>query len=250
MQHEIVSQDRWIAARKAFLEKEKDLTRARDRLGAELRELPWVRVEKAYVFDTPDGRKSLADLFGTNGQLIIQHFMFSPEWDEGCTGCSFAADHVDAAYRHLRHHDVTYVAVARAPLAKLEAYWKRMGWDIPFASSNGSDFNYDFHVSYRPEELAGGKVIYNFEEIETTKDSISDLPGASFFFKDENGDVYLTYSSFGRGGEEVLSAYMLLDATPKGRNESGPMDWVKRHDEYENRAAASCHGAERQKGAA
>lgn len=253
MENEVVSRERWIAARKSFLAKEKAFTKARDALSAELRALPWTKIEKTYVFDTTEGRKSLADLFGANSQLIVQHFMYPPEWDEGCTGCSFAADHVDAAWQHLKHHDVSYVAVARAPIGKLEAYRNRMGWSFPFASSGGSDFNYDFNVSFKPEELASGKVVYNFEEMETTADSITDLPGASFFYKDEAGDVYLTYSSFGRGGEEVMSSYMLLDATPRGRNENGPnfdlMDWVKRHDEYEDAVAQSCHGAARHKGA-
>lgn len=242
MQHEIATREQWLVARKAYLQKEKELTRLRDRLSAELRALPWMKIEKDYVFETVEGRRTLADLFGTGSQLIVQHFMFPPEWEAGCTGCSFAADHVNAAYQHIRHHDVTYVAVARAPIAKLEAYRKRMGWDFAFVSSAGSDFNYDFNVSFTPEQLAGGSVTYNFEPMETTADSITDLPGASFFFKDEAGDVYLTYSSFGRGGEEVLSAYMLLDATPKGRNESGPMDWVRRHDEYEGAAPVSCCG--------
>jgi predicted dithiol-disulfide oxidoreductase (DUF899 family) len=247
MQHEVVSHDRWITARKALLEKEKDFTRARDALSAELRALPWVKVEKAYVFDTPQGRRTLAELFGENSQLIVQHFMFAPDWEEGCVGCSFAVDHVDAADRHLRHHDVTYVAVARAPLQKLAGYWKRMGWTVCYASSAGSDFNYDFDVSYTPEALASGKVTYNFEEIETNAGSITDLPGASVFIKDGNGDVYLTYSGFGRGGEEVLGAYMLLDITPNGRNETGPnfnlTDWVRRHDQYDANQASCCGNA-------
>jgi predicted dithiol-disulfide oxidoreductase (DUF899 family) len=249
MQHEVVSHERWISARKAFLEKEKEFSRIRDRLTAELRDLPWSKVDKEYVFETPEGRKTLYDLFGGNSQLIVQHFMFAPEWDAGCTGCSFAMDHVNAAYLHLRHHDVSYVAVARAPIGKLEDYRRRMNWEVPFASSAASDFNFDFNVSFTPEQLASGKVTYNFEEMETTNDSIADLPGASVFFKDENGDVFLTYSSFGRGGEEVLSTYMLLDATPRGRNENGPhfnlMDWVHRHDEYGDNStmAARCHDA-------
>lgn len=230
----IVSREEWLQARKALLARERELTRARDELNAERRRLPRVRVEKEYVFDTPDGRKTLADLFDGRSQLIVQHFMFAPDWDAGCVGCSFAADHVDAAWRHLRHHDVAYVAIARAPVEKLAAYWARMGWRFPFASSLGSDFNYDYHVSFTPEELAGGKVYYNFELIET---SMEELPGASVFYRDEAGDVYHTFSDYGRGGEEVLGAYMLLDRTPKGRNETGPnynlMDWVRRHDEYE-----------------
>jgi predicted dithiol-disulfide oxidoreductase (DUF899 family) len=249
MQHEIVSQEHWVAARKALLRKEKELTEMRDKLSAELRALPWVKVEKDYVFETAEGRKSLADLFGGNSQLIVQHFMFAPDWEEGCVGCSFGLDHADAAYQHIRHHDVSFVAVARAPVEKLEAYRRGMGWSVLFASSGGSDFNYDFNVSFTPEQLAGGKVTYNFAEMDVTPDSITDLPGASYFYKDGNGDVYHTYSCFGRGGEEVISAYMLLDATPKGRNETGPnfnlMDWVRRHDEYDDRpkAASSCHDA-------
>ena len=233
MQHRVVSPDEWLAARKALLAKEKELTRARDKLNAERQSLPWVKVEKRYEFDTIDGKKSLADLFGANSQLIVQHFMFGPDWEQGCVGCSFGADHADAAYVHLAHHDVSYVAVARAPIGKLEAYRKRMGWSIPFASSLGSDFNYDFHVSFPPEELAKGKVYYNYE---MTEDGFEELPGASVFFKDANGDIYHTYSVYGRGGEEAMSTYMLLDLTPKGRNETGPnknlTDWVKRHDEY------------------
>ena len=227
--HPVVSRDQWLASRKQLLKKEKELTRARDRLSAERRELPWVKVEKEYVFDTPQGRKTLSDLFEGRSQLIVQHFMFGPDWEQGCVGCSFGADHVDAAWLHLRHHDVTFVAVARAPLAKLESYRKRMGWRFPLVSSLGSDFNFDYHVSFTKDELAKGKVEYNYE---LTEGSMDELPGASVFFKDEAGSIYHTYSNYGRGGEEVLGAYMLLDLTPKGRNESGPMDWVHRHDEY------------------
>lgn len=238
--HKIVSQEKWTAARKKLLAKEKELTRARDKLSAERRKLPWVKVEKDYVFDTPEGKKTLADLFEGRSQLIVQHFMFGPDWDEGCPGCSFEADHVDAAYMHLQHHDVTYVAVARAPLAKLEAYRKRMGWRFKLVSSDGSDFNYDYHVSFTKDDLAKGKVYYNYA---TTDSEMEDLPGGSVFYKDAAGDIYHTYSSYGRGGEEVLGAYMLLDVTPKGRNESGPMDWVRRHDEYEDERAGRSSAA-------
>lgn len=230
MPHKVVSQDDWLVARKALLAKEKALTRARDALNEERRKLPWVKVEKRYVFDTPQGKKTLAELFEGRSQLIVQHFMFGPDWEQGCVGCSFAADHIDGAYQHLKHHDVTYVAVGRAPIEKLEAYRKRMGWRFNFASSYGSDFNHDFHVSFTKDELAKGKVYYNYE---MTSEGFDELPGASVFYKDEKGDVYHTYSSFGRGGEEIIGAYMLLDATPKGRNEKGAMDWVRRHDEYE-----------------
>jgi predicted dithiol-disulfide oxidoreductase (DUF899 family) len=240
-QHRIVSREEWTAARTALLAKEKELTRQRDKLSAERRELPWVKVEKAYVFDTVDGKKTLAELFDGRSQLMVQHFMFAPDWNEGCVGCSFGADHADAAYQHLKHHDVTYVAVARAPFAKLEAYRKRMGWRFSFASSLGSDFNYDFHVSFMTEDLSKGKVYYNFQMTDVL---MEELPGGSVFYKDADDNVYHTYSDYGRGGEEVLSAYMLLDVTPKGRNENGPyrnlMDWVRRHDEYEAATAQDC----------
>ena len=242
-QPKIVSRDDWIEARKALLQKEKRLTRLRDELSAERRALPWVKVEKEYVFDTPSGRRPLADLFDGRSQLIVQHFMFHPDWEEGCVGCSFAADHVDAAWTHLKHHDVSYIAVARAPLAKLEAYRERMGWRLPFASSQGSDFNYDYHVSFTKDELASGKVYYNFETADVSENPMEELPGASVFYKDETGDIYHTYSGYARSGEEVLGALMLLDITPNGRNETGPMSWVRRHDEYENHAAQSCCGA-------
>jgi predicted dithiol-disulfide oxidoreductase (DUF899 family) len=244
MQHKIVSRDEWIAARKAHLAREKELTRLRDRLSAERRALPWVKVEKEYVFDTPEGKKTLADLFGGRSQLVVRHFMFSPDWEEGCVGCSFGADHVDGANQHLTHHDVTFVAISRAPLAKLEAYKRRMGWRFPWVSSAGSDFNYDYHVSFTPAEIAKGKVYYNYE---TADASIDELPGSSVFYKDEAGNIFHTYSSYGRGNEEAIGTYMLLDLTPKGRNETGPhhnlMDWVRRHDQYENaeRVGACCH---------
>jgi predicted dithiol-disulfide oxidoreductase (DUF899 family) len=243
----IVSRDAWLTARKAHLAREKELTLLRDRLCAERRELPWVEVEKAYVFDTPEGRKTLGDLFAGRSQLIVQHFMMAPGWGEGCIGCSFGADHVDAALVHLEHHDVSFVAVSRAPLAEILAYRKRMGWRFRWVSSHGGDFNYDYHVSFTKEQLEAGEAFYNFEP---TQASMEELPGASVFYKDEAGRVFHTYSSYGRGGEEVLGTYMLLDLTPKGRNENGPhrnlMDWVRRHDEYEPAGepkARPCHGA-------
>lgn len=235
MQHHIVSRDDWLAARKWHLAREKELTRLRDEVMAERRQLPWVKIEKEYVFDTPDGKRTLAALFDGRSQLIIQHFMFAPDWEEGCTGCSFGADHIDGANQHLMHHDVTYVAVSRAPLDKLLAYKQRMGWRFAWASSAESDFNYDFNVSFTPDELKTGKVFYNFATIDNT---MEELPGASVFYQDEAGTVFHTYSSYGRGNEEVIGAYMLLDMTPLGRNENGPngnlMDWVKRHDQYDN----------------
>jgi predicted dithiol-disulfide oxidoreductase (DUF899 family) len=245
MQHNpIVSRDEWLIARKRHLAREKELTRLRDQVNAERRELPWVKVEKRYVFDTPDGKKTLAELFDGRSQLVVDHFMLGPGWKEGCVGCSFGADHIGGALVHLEHHDVTVVAVSRAPLAEIEAYKKRMGWRFKWVSSHASDFNYDYHVSFRPEEIAKGKVYYNYETIDST---MEELPGLSVFYKDEAGEIFHTYSSYARGGEELLGTYMVLDRTPKGRNESGPhhnlMDWVRRHDEY-GRGESACCGSE------
>lgn len=232
--HPIATREAWLAARRELLQREKELTRLRDDLNARRRALPWVKVEKTYDFAAPEGRRTLAELFEGRSQLIVHHFMLGPGWDAGCIGCSFAADHMEGALVHLEHHDVSLVRVSRAPLAEIEAYRKRMGWRVPWVSSNGSDFNYDYRVSFRPEEIAQGAVEYNFS---TTDVSIEDLSGISVFCKDANGDVFHTYSTYARGDELVDSTYMLLDMTPKGRNETGPhhnlMDWVKRHDEYE-----------------
>jgi len=241
--HKIVSREEWTAARKAHLAREKELTRARDRLAAERRDLPWVKIEKNYVFDGPDGKQTLADLFGGRSQLIVNHFMLGPGWKEGCIGCSFGADNVEGALQHLEQRDVAYVAVSRAPLAEIEAYRKRMGWTFKWVSSFGNDFNYDFHVSFRPEDTAKGKVEYNYDMIETSMD---ELPGYSVFARDDAGNIYHTYSSYGRGAEETLVTYRLLDMTPKGRDEGADgnlMKWVKRHDEYASApaAAACCH---------
>ncbi len=235
MQHRVVSRAEWLKARKEHLLREKEYTKLRDKLTAERRALPWVKVEKNYVFDTPQGKKTLADLFDGRSQLIVQHFMFAPSWDAGCDGCSFNADHVDGARQHFEHHDVKYVAIARAPLAKLDAYKKRMGWKFDFVSSGGSDFNFDYHVSFTPEELKRGKVEYNYTTIDNAKEE--ELPGFSVFYKNEKGEIFHTYSSYGRGNEETIGAFMWLDMTPLGRNEkNGIMDWVKRHDEYETDA--------------
>lgn len=228
----VVSQEEWLAARRELLVQEKQLTRQRDAVNAARRDLPWVRVEKEYVFDTPQGRKTLAELFGGNSQLIVYHFMWRHDLGNGCTGCSFLADHIDGANLHLAHHDVSLVAVSRAPLAVLEGYRERMGWRFPWVSSLESDFNFDYHVSFRPEELASGEVFYNYG---MTKASIDELAGISVFYKAADGKIFHTYSVYGRGGEEVLGAYMYLDLTPKGRNENdrGNMgDWVRPHDQY------------------
>ena len=236
----IVSREEWLEARKTLLTLEKEETKLRDRIRAERLKLPWVRVDKTYLFDTPQGKKSLADLFDGRSQLMIYHFMFGPDWDAGCPGCSFLSDHIDGTLPHLNNHDVTYVAVSRAPLEKIEAYKKRMGWKFPWVSSFGSDFNFDYHVSFTAEELESGKVFYNFGPL--PRDQAHDeLPGMSVFFRDEAGTLYHTYSDYARGGEEVLSTLMILDRAPKGRNETGTLSFVKRHDEYEEKPQAqSC----------
>jgi predicted dithiol-disulfide oxidoreductase (DUF899 family) len=231
--HRVVDRTTWTAARKALLEKEKTATRARDALAAERRALPWVRIEKSYVFQSPTGPRTLGDLFDGRSQLIVQHFMFGPEWEAGCIGCSFGADHIEAALVHLNNHDVSVVRVSRAPLAKLLAYGERMGWRAPWVSSHDSDFNHDFHVSFTPEQRATGTVYYNYDHRPFESEEMS---GLSVFHKDEDEQVFHTYSTYGRGDELVDSTYMLLDMTPKGRNETGPnfnlADWVRRHDEY------------------
>jgi len=239
-QHDVVSREHWLAARKALLLKEKALTRMNERLAAERRALPWVKIDKPYVFESETGKMTLGDLFEGRSQLIVRHFMLGPGWKAGCVGCSFGSDHDQGALVHLRNHDVAFVNISRAPLPEIQAYKRRMGWTIPWVSCFGSDFNYDFNVSFREED---GQSFYNY----TMRDFSSDeLPGVSVFLKDESGAIYHTYSCFARGDEAATSAFFYLDLTPKGRNENGPhknlMDWVKRHDEYESAATASCCG--------
>jgi predicted dithiol-disulfide oxidoreductase (DUF899 family) len=225
------SKDEWLAARKKLLAREKELTRMRDALSAERRALPWLRVEKRYLFDTPRGRQTLADLFDGRSQLAMYHFMFAPEWEEGCKSCSFWAESFDRIPIHLAHRDVTFLAVSRAPLEKLQAYARRLGWSFPWVSSAPSDFNYDFNVSFHPEELESGKAVYNYRPIQYRR---SDLPGVSVFAKDENGDVFHTYSAFARGIDALNVAYQYLDLVPRGRDEGNePMSWLRRRDEYE-----------------
>ncbi|MFD1328113.1 DUF899 domain-containing protein [Mycoplana ramosa] len=240
--HEVVSREDWLEARKALLAVEKEETKLRDKVRAERLALPWVKVDKAYSFDTPEGRKTLADLFDGRSQLMVYHFMFGPDWQAGCRGCSFVADHIDGMLPHLNHHDVTMVCVSRAPLDKIEAYKKRMGWKFPWYSSYGSDFNFDYQVSFTKEELAGEKVYYNYRETPSA-DAHDELPGMSAFFRDEAGDIYHTYSEYARGGEEILGTLMVLDRAPKGRNETGTLSFVKRHDEYDDAPQAQpCRG--------
>jgi predicted dithiol-disulfide oxidoreductase (DUF899 family) len=238
--HKIVSREEWLAERIQLLAEEKAFTRQRDRLAAKRQALPWVKVEKEYRFDAPDGQKTLSDLFDGRSQLVVDHFMLGPGWGEGCVGCSFGADHIGNLV-HLNHHDVSVVVVSRAPLAEIEAYKKRMGWRFPWVSSYGSNFNYDFCVSFTPDQLASGQVYYNYREIDGGMD---ELPGTSVFLKD-GSEIFHTYSTYARGAEELITTYMVLDLTPKGRNETGPhhnlMDWVKRHDEYDrSEPGASC----------
>lgn len=229
----IVSQAEWLLARKELLDQETQLTRQRDELTRRRRELPWVQVEKTYVFDGPNGKETLGELFDGRTQLIVSHFMFGPGWSEGCVGCSFRSDHVDGCLAHLEHHDVSLVTISRAPLPEIEAFKKHMGWKFKWLSSYASDFNYDYHVSATQEEIAAGKVYYNYE----IRDFLSeDLSGISIFSKDETGNIFHTYSTYGRGDELVNTTYMYLDLTPKGRNETGPnynlTDWVRHHDRY------------------
>jgi predicted dithiol-disulfide oxidoreductase (DUF899 family) len=235
-ERKIVSAEEWLAARKRLLEKEKELTRLHDQLSDARRELPWVKVEKTYVFEGPEGEQTLADLFQGRSQLIVYHFMYGPEWAEGCAGCSFLIDHVGGALPHLSARDVAFVAVSRATVTQIEAFKKRMGWTLPWVSSNRCDFNWDFHVSFTQEQLHKGVVPYNFKIQKYPDEWPSDeAPGMSVFYRDAEGSIYHTYSTFGRGGEIALGTYQLLDIVPKGRDEAGlpfPMAWVRHHDRY------------------
>jgi predicted dithiol-disulfide oxidoreductase (DUF899 family) len=231
MRNRVVSREEWLRARLELLAAEKEFTRQRDALTRRRMALPWERVEKSYRFEGPNGALSLADLFDGRSQLIVYHFMFGPDWEEGCKSCSFWADNFDGIPIHLNHRDVTFTAVSRAPLAKINAYKKRMGWSFPWVSSYGSDFSYDFHVSFTEEQLAAGKVDYNYGLVE----GYEELPGLSVFSKDERGEVFHTYSCYARGIDMVNGAYQFLDLVPKGRDEDGfefSMEWVRRHDQY------------------
>jgi predicted dithiol-disulfide oxidoreductase (DUF899 family) len=230
--HKVLSEEEWIAARRELLKQEKQLTEHEQRIAAARRELPWLKVKKEYVFDTPQGKVSLADLFAGRSQLIIKHNMLNPKHDV-CVGCSLEMDHIEPARIHLEHNDVSIVAVSRAPVAQIQAAKKRMGWTIPWVSSFESDFNYDFHVAFKQEDIARGQVFYNYSLQPIT---VEDLSGFSVFYKDEKGDIFLTYASFGRGAEFVMTPYVFLDMAPKGRNEHkrGDMtDWARPHDRYD-----------------
>jgi predicted dithiol-disulfide oxidoreductase (DUF899 family) len=230
--NKIVSREEWVAARKVYLAKEKEFTRARDALSAQRRDLPWVKVDKEYVFEGPGGGESLSDLFDGRDQLIVYHFMFGPDWEEGCPSCSYLADHFDGAITHLNQRDVTLVAASRAPLKTLEGYKARMGWRFKWVSSLGSDFNRDYHVSFDADEMEKGEVYYNYQRARFPS---TEAPGLSVFAKDGNGDLFHTYSAYGRGLDILIGAYNWLDLVPKGRDEddlSFSMEWVRRHDRY------------------
>ncbi|SHG31183.1 DUF899 domain-containing protein [Bradyrhizobium erythrophlei] len=231
--HQIVSREEWIAARKTHLDREKEFTKARDRLSEERRALPWVKVGKAYLFDGPAGKATLADLFWGRSQLVVQHFMFAPDWTEGCKSCSFWADGFERMVPHLAARDTTLVAVSRAPLAKLDAFRARMGWTFDWYSSAANDFNHDYAVSFTPDEIKSGGKIYNFG---TSGFGVEEAPGISVFYRDEEGNVFHTYSCFARGLDMMNAAYHYLDLTPLGRHEQGlpyPMDWLRLRDQYQ-----------------
>ena len=233
--HQVVSREEWIEARKDHLEKEKEFTQLRDQLSQQRRELPWVKVEKPYTFHGPNGTETLADLFDGRTQLLVYHFMFGSDWDEGCPSCSFWADNYNGVTVHLKHRDVTLVAISKGPIDRLEAYKKRMGWSFKWVSSCDTDFNRDFHVSFTPEEIESGNMYYNYQT--GKRFPSSEAPGISVFYKDETGAIYHTYSCYARGLDMLNGAYHLLDLAPKGRDESEfsyPMAWVRRHDQYDD----------------
>jgi predicted dithiol-disulfide oxidoreductase (DUF899 family) len=231
----VVPPGEWRAARLELLKKEKEFSRLRDELSRQRRELPWEKVENNYVFDGPNGKETLADLFGGKSQLLIYHFMFGPGWKEGCPSCSYISDHLDASIPHLAARDVRLAVVSRAPFAEIQAFQKRMGWRFKWVSSFGSDFNYDYQVSMSKEELANGEVYYNYG---MQKFPSEERPGASAFYKDASGNVFHTYSTYARGLDILIGAYNWLDIAPKGRDEEGlahTMAWVRHHDKYDER---------------
>ena len=232
-QHPVVSHEEWLKARVAFLAREKEFSKARDEIARQRRGLPWERVDKTYTFETPNGRETLGDLFEGRRQLVVYHFMFAPNAKQGCPGCSFFADSFDVLATHPEHlhqRDTTFLAISRAPLAQLEAYKRRMGWSFKWVSSGDGDFNYDFGVSFRPEEQKTKSGFYNYKKGEGG----ADKEGASAFYKDEGGNIYHTYSTYARGIDVLNLTYNVLDLTAKGRDEGEePMSWVRHHDRYE-----------------
>lgn len=234
IKHSIVSREKWTEARQALLAKEKLNTRQRDELARERREIPWVRIEADYIFDAPTGKVKLADLFRGHSQLIVYHFMFGPDWAEGCPSCSFVSDHLNGAVPHLAARDTSLVMISHAPIEKLEAFKKRMGWQFPWVSSFSNSFNHDFGVYFTPEEKARGEVYYNYTMQPFPSD---EAPGASVFYRDPaSGDRFHTYSTFSRGLDTMIGTYVLLDLVPKGRDEDQlpfDMQWVRHHDRYD-----------------
>jgi len=230
--HRVVSREAWLKERIALLAEEKEFTYRRDALAEKVRDLPWVKVDKAYNFDSPTGKKSLADLFGPRNQLVVYHFMFDPTWSQGCASCSFVADHYNGIFIHLAHRDISLVTVSKAPVDQIEAFRKRMGWSFPWVSDANTDFGRDFGVSFTDQELQDGSSVYNFID---KAHSIRELPGLSVFFKDSRGEIYHTYSTFARGLENFLTSYRFMDVTPKGRDEAqtGGMGWLRHHDRYD-----------------
>jgi predicted dithiol-disulfide oxidoreductase (DUF899 family) len=232
--HAVVSHERWLSARTAFLAKEKEFTRLRDELSRARRELPWEKVDKNYSFDGPSGEETLAQLFGKSSQLVVYHFMFDPAWDAGCKHCSFWADNFNGIDIHLRHRDVSFVAISRAPLAKLEAFKKRMGWSFKWVSSAHTDFNHDYQASFTPEQIQSGTAFYNYAKVNM---DMADREGVSVFYKDGSNTVFHTYSSYARGIDMLNGAYHFLDLVPKGRDEDDlefTQEWVRYHDKYED----------------
>jgi predicted dithiol-disulfide oxidoreductase (DUF899 family) len=228
----VVSHEQWVTERVAFMAKEKEFTRLRDELSQQRRELPWEKVTKSYVFDGPRGKETLAELFGHRSQLVVYHFMFNPASNEGCPSCSFWADNFNGIDIHLAHRDITFLAISRAPLPKLEAYKKRMGWSFKWVSADESDFNYDFQVSFDAEAAKSGVAYYNYG---TGRKVNEDMPGVSVFYKDQNGDIYHTYSTYSRGIDLLNTAYNYIDLVPKGRDEGERiLSWVRRRDQYED----------------
>ena len=236
----LASREEWLVARKALLRREKAVTRELDALRTERRRLPWVKLEKSYTFDAPGGRRSLVELFDGRGQLVVYHFMLAPGSDHICDGCAFIADHVDAARRHFEHADLSFAAISRAPLAEIAPVRRRMGWTFNWVSSHGTDFNYNFGVSFTDAQIAAASNLYNFG---TSAYRHPDLPGASVFARDAAGQVYHTYSTYARGLELLDGAFNWLDLVPKGRNEvGGIMSWVRLHDEYGDDTSRECCG--------
>jgi predicted dithiol-disulfide oxidoreductase (DUF899 family) len=237
--HPVVHRDAWLAARKELFAREKALTHERDAVSAARRALPWVKVDQNYVFQGPDGPVTLAELFDGRRQLIIYHFMFAPGAAEGCPGCSFICDHVDAARQHFEQAGASFAAVSRAPFAEIAPFKRRMGWSFTWVSSNSGDFNYDHGVSFTPEQVASGKVPYNYGESDAWGE---EAHGTSVFYKDEAGGIFHTYSCYSRGDETMIGAFMFLDLVPLGRNEESTMSWLRHHDRYEKAATAACCG--------